>query len=87
MNANKAAIRPTQLTPHPVSPRPQLKAIDRCDRCGAQAYVQFILFASASELKFCLHHSMTVKAKMDELTAAGQVQIGIDDRPFLLATS
>jgi hypothetical protein len=34
---------------------PQLSAADRCDRCGAQAYVRARL-ASGGELLFCAHH-------------------------------
>jgi hypothetical protein len=33
-----------------------LTAMDRCDRCGAQAYV-WALFPSGLELLFCAHHS------------------------------
>jgi hypothetical protein len=33
-----------------------LTATDRCDRCGAQAYVQ-VLLPSRLELLFCAHHS------------------------------
>jgi len=32
-----------------------LTAQDRCDRCGAQAYVRAVL-ASGSDLIFCSHH-------------------------------
>ena len=32
-----------------------LTAVDRCDRCGAQAYIRVIL-ASGGELLFCAHH-------------------------------
>ena len=32
-----------------------LTATDRCDRCGAQAYVRTTLL-SGSELLFCAHH-------------------------------
>lgn len=31
-----------------------LTAADRCDRCGAQAYVRAVL--GSSELLFCAHH-------------------------------
>lgn len=31
-----------------------LKTTDRCDRCGAQAYVQVI--GKSGELLFCAHH-------------------------------
>lgn len=34
---------------------PQLSAADRCDRCGAQAYVRARL-SSGGELLFCAHH-------------------------------
>jgi hypothetical protein len=33
-----------------------LTAADRCDRCGAQAYVR-IEFAGSRELLFCAHHA------------------------------
>ena len=34
----------------------QLTAADRCDRCGAQAYLRVTL-ASGGELLFCAHHA------------------------------
>ncbi len=34
---------------------PTLTAADRCDRCGAQAYVRARL-VSGGELLFCAHH-------------------------------
>lgn len=42
----------TTATPVAASP---LTALDRCDRCGAQAYVRAVL-ASGSDLLFCAHH-------------------------------
>ncbi|CAB4590171.1 unannotated protein [freshwater metagenome] len=33
-----------------------LNAVDRCDRCGAQAYVRAVLI-SGGELLFCGHHA------------------------------
>ena len=33
-----------------------LNAVDRCDRCGAQAYVR-VLLISGGELLFCGHHA------------------------------
>ena len=32
-----------------------LNALDRCDRCGARAYVR-VLFRRRQELLFCAHH-------------------------------
>lgn len=40
----------TTLAPTPLS------AVDRCDRCGAQAYVR-VRLAGGRELLFCGHHS------------------------------
>src|SRR6266702_1239343 len=34
----------------------RLTAMDRCDRCGAQAYVR-VLLPSRLELLFCAHHN------------------------------
>jgi hypothetical protein len=39
-----------------VAPR-ELTALDRCDRCGAQAYVRVVLASSGGELLFCGHHA------------------------------
>lgn len=38
-----------------LAPTKPLTATDRCDRCGAQAYVRVVL-QSSSELLFCAHH-------------------------------
>jgi len=39
-----------------VAPSTSLSAIDRCDRCGAQAYLRVEL-AGGGELLFCGHHA------------------------------
>jgi hypothetical protein len=38
------------------APDGTLTAVDRCDRCGAQAYVR-VLLPNALELLFCAHHN------------------------------
>ncbi|MFF4416960.1 hypothetical protein ACFYY8_30945 [Streptosporangium sp. NPDC001559] len=38
-----------------LAPTKQLTATDRCDRCGAQAYIRATLPAGG-ELLFCAHH-------------------------------
>ncbi|MFC3999140.1 hypothetical protein ACFOVU_24695 [Nocardiopsis sediminis] len=38
-----------------LAPTQPLTAVDRCDRCGAQAYVRVVL-NSGGELLFCAHH-------------------------------
>lgn len=39
-----------------------LSGLDRCDSCGAQAYVRAML--SGSELLFCGHHAKQHEAKL-----------------------
>ncbi|MDN5744386.1 MAG: hypothetical protein L0H31_04615 [Nocardioidaceae bacterium] len=39
-----------------VAPSAPLTAEDRCDRCGAQAYLRVEL-SSGGELLFCAHHA------------------------------
>jgi hypothetical protein len=57
---------------------PRLSAVDRCDRCGAQAYVRVEL-ASGGELLFCAHHART------HLDALQQVAASIHDETDRLA--
>jgi len=38
-----------------LAPTASLTASDRCDRCGAQAYVRVVLVAGG-DLLFCAHH-------------------------------
>ena len=45
-----------------------LTAADRCDRCGAQAYVRVTLPAG-HELLFCAHHGREYAPKLRELDA------------------
>ncbi|HEX6195013.1 MAG TPA: hypothetical protein VFZ37_03835 [Jiangellaceae bacterium] len=49
--------------------RPELKAVDRCDSCGAQAYVRAVM-PGESELLFCAHHGRRHEAKLRPLTIA-----------------
>ena len=42
---------------------PSLSATDRCDRCGAQAYVRVVL-DGGSDLLFCSHHWNTHAEKL-----------------------
>lgn len=39
-----------------IAPSAALTAADRCDRCGAQAYLRVEL-AGGGELMFCAHHA------------------------------
>jgi hypothetical protein len=43
-----------------------LTASDRCDRCGAQAYIRVVM-ASGGELLFCAHHGRQYELKLREI--------------------
>lgn len=46
-----------------------LTAMDRCDRCGAQAYLRVEL-QSGGELLFCAHHAREHGEKLKEVAAS-----------------
>ena len=46
---------------------PPLTAGDRCDRCGAQAYLR-VRMPSGGELLFCAHHGQAHEAKLREMS-------------------
>jgi ribosomal protein S14 len=54
------------------APTPILTATDRCDRCGAQAYVRVVM-PGGGDLMFCRHHA---RAHGDKL---GEVAVEIHD--------
>lgn len=43
---------------------PTLTAADRCDRCGAQAFVRVVL--ASGDLLFCAHHAKAYEATLKE---------------------
>ncbi|MCW2615599.1 MAG: hypothetical protein JWN08_2593 [Frankiales bacterium] len=43
---------------------PTLTAADRCDRCGAQAFVRVLL--TSGDLLFCGHHAKAYEDKLRE---------------------
>ena len=51
-----------------LSPTAPLTALDRCDRCGAQAYVRVTL-AAGGELLFCGHHFREHEARLRPLAS------------------
>lgn len=46
-----------------------LTALDRCDRCGAQALVR-VLLTSGDELLFCAHHAREHADKLRSIEGA-----------------
>jgi hypothetical protein len=51
-----------------VAPSSALTAADRCDRCGAQAYV-LVRLLSGGELLFCAHHAKQYEAGLKDVAA------------------
>lgn len=47
---------------------PRLTALDRCDSCGAQAYVRVQM--SSGELLFCAHHAAQHRDKLQPVALA-----------------
>lgn len=47
----------------------ELNTLDRCDRCGAQAYLRVVLESSGGELLFCGHHARSVEATLKPLSS------------------
>ncbi len=43
----------------------QLTALDRCDSCGAQAYIRVMI--GESELLFCAHHGRRHQEKLSTI--------------------
>jgi len=58
-----------------LAPTSPLTAADRCDRCGAQAYVR-VLLVSGGELLFCSHHAREHLPKLREVAADIQDESG-----------
>jgi hypothetical protein len=56
----------------------RLTAVDRCDRCGAQAYVR-VLLQGHLELLFCAHHNRQYSS------ALADIAVEIQDETMRLA--
>ncbi len=52
----------------------ELTALDRCDSCGAQAYVRVTM--ASGELLFCAHHAARFKDKLAESALAWHDESG-----------
>jgi hypothetical protein len=64
--------RPEQRQEHEEAGPWPMNALDRCDGCGARAYVR-VLFHGRQELLFCSHHYRQHAA------ALGRLAVGIQD--------
>ncbi|MGO4383915.1 DUF7455 domain-containing protein [Specibacter sp. RAF43] len=55
---------------------PELNTMDRCDRCGAQAYVRVVLESSGGELLFCGHHARGLETTLKPLSSEWHDETG-----------
>ncbi len=53
----------------------ELTATDRCDRCGAQAYLR-VLLEAGGELLFCAHHAREHGEKLREVAVSFHDETG-----------
>jgi hypothetical protein len=58
-----------------LAPTKPLTAADRCDRCGAQAYLRVEL-AGGGELLFCAHHAREHGDKLREIAVTVHDETG-----------
>jgi hypothetical protein len=67
---NKAPVpeREANVTTATAPSAAPLTAVDRCDRCGAQAYLRVSL-QGGGELLFCAHHAREHGDKLREIAA------------------
>lgn len=67
-----------------LTPASPLTAADRCDRCGAQAYLRVVLI-NGGELLFCAHHGRKFEPELKKIAAEIQDETGrLTDSPAAL---
>lgn len=54
-------------------PFPPLTQVDRCDRCGAQAYYRYLF--GAGDLLFCQHHQKKHKSSLAGMLPVSQFSV------------
>ncbi|WP_238161042.1 DUF7455 domain-containing protein [Kribbella antibiotica] len=69
-----------------LAPSSALSAADRCDRCGAQAYVRVTL-TSGGELLFCAHHGREHSDKLRNIAVTIHDETGrLEPAPVAVST-
>lgn len=63
MNQTMVSQETTEKKVSAVS-KPLVRLLDRCDRCGSQAYHRATHTVSGHELLFCNHHGVAFKASL-----------------------
>jgi hypothetical protein len=77
--AGRERVMSTAVTERP------LVVADRCDRCGAQAYVRATL-PSGGELLFCAHHAREHEERLRDMAAVIYTETGkLADIPLTAA--
>lgn len=63
---NQALVSPETEETVSATPasRPLVRLLDRCDRCGAQAYHRATHLKTGNELLFCNHHGTKFQATL-----------------------
>jgi len=70
-----------------LAPSSTLSAADRCDRCGAQAYVRVTL-TSGGELLFCAHHGREHAEKLRNIAITIHDETGrLDAEPAAVSST
>ena len=70
-----------------LAPSSTLSAADRCDRCGAQAYVRVTL-TSGGELLFCAHHGREHSEKLRNIAITIHDETGrLDAEPATVSST
>jgi hypothetical protein len=68
-----------------IAPTRPLSAADRCDRCGAAAYVRVVL--DSGELLFCAHHARKYEDKLRAVAVDIQDETGrLAETPAIAST-
>jgi hypothetical protein len=62
-SATPSSVKGSEMTEQLILEQTPLNAVDRCDRCGAQAYVRAVLL-NGGELLFCGHHAKEYAEKL-----------------------
>jgi hypothetical protein len=68
VDPGRAPEREANVTTATAPSATPLTAVDRCDRCGAQAYLRVSL-QGGGELLFCAHHAREHGDKLREIAA------------------
>ena len=68
-----------------IAPTRPLSAADRCDRCGAAAYVRVVL--DSGELLFCAHHARKYEDRLRAVAVDIQDETGrLAETPAIAST-